>query len=409
MNVQYPAEWFKKKIKPAAALKTVTLNLAELGLLVVGGLKHIKLTLDTALAFLYMAFKEKPTECREAWTSFGIEIGAVKEEITPWNIVTITDGGVHVPTEIAVNEEERWELPAIIMYVLCLYRIAKITNTDYRDALEARMCDQIIGMGGKRVSFNGAANTYGAWVRNPEFCKVIAAIDMYLYHFKSHEYAPLRIGTLGSRYKDCAGLNSMSYAGRILGKTTSDLFEWMFVRGIVENVNQMVIEDQETCVLSSYFPYQSDMGIVDKSAYSAVANTHFFHWVHLFGSLLGHRRSQNARFTYEGNLQDLSLSAILLVWAFSQGGELAVFFSADGTDYGQGVEAAVENSDLNDETNELWKSTTGRDPKTWFILCKVAGYKYPECVKKLIQRRQDKIEDCRPGTIGEYAKKIMIV
>ncbi|CAH0730443.1 unnamed protein product, partial [Brenthis ino] len=153
---------------------------------------------------------------------------------------------------------------------------------------------------------------------------------------------------------------------------------------------------QETGNPYSYFPYQSDLGLVRRSPYSSNANPYLFTWIHIIGSILGHKRSQNARFIFDGRLADVGLNAVLVAWVYGYGY------------MGRGGEAEDEEDRAGHDEDELWVKTQGRDPKTWYSLLKKAGFKLPRVVLKTIARRRERIMDVRDDTVGEYVKNRFI-
>ena len=52
----------------------------------------------------------------------------------------------------------------------------------------------------------------------------------------------------------------------------------------------------------SYFAYQSDIGLVQKTYYSATKNPHTYFFIHGIGTLIHTQRSKNAAFVCEQNL-----------------------------------------------------------------------------------------------------------
>lgn len=68
----------------------------------------------------------------------------------------------------------------------------------------------------------------------------------------------MRVGTTGSRFRDCAGLMSYGYLLALLNMgNVSSLLEWVFVETIAKDINRMMQEDEKLDTQFSYFPYQS--------------------------------------------------------------------------------------------------------------------------------------------------------
>ncbi|CAH2088673.1 unnamed protein product [Euphydryas editha] len=144
---------------------------------------------------------------------------------------------------------------------------------------------------------------------------------------------------------------------------------------------------------------------VTKSAFSSNANPYLHTWIHMIGALLGHQRSINARYIFEGNLADISLNAVLITWAFARGGELNPQFSRRRERYGEDIIPEGEGDEGDSGVDDaIWITTQGREAQTWYALLKNGGFKVPGVVSKVIRRQRDKIRNPREETIGEYVK-----
>lgn len=76
--------------------------------------------------------------------------------------------------------------------------------------------------------------------------------------------------------------------------------DWVFVTQVEDGIDRMAQLGEEIMEANSYFPYQIDMGLPVKLAYSAFANPYFFEFVLVIGSLLKSQRSLMAPHTSEG-------------------------------------------------------------------------------------------------------------
>ncbi|CAG4981903.1 unnamed protein product [Colias eurytheme] len=237
------------------------------------------------------------------------------------------------------------------------------------------------------------------------------------------------MGSLGTRFRDCAGLLSMGFAMGILNIDAGSLMDWVFIPTMGDEILRLTHPGQESGDKYSYFPYQSDLNLVSRSAYSSNANPYLFHWIHIFGSLISHKRSINARMNFEGNLADIGLNAIVLVWAFARGGDLTPQFEKEGVNYstdpqtgktGEDEEADLLDDDDDDNTPEgetkstktkedwLWIETQGRDPSTWYMLLKAGGFRVPPVVSNSIRRQRSRIGEVRENSVGEYVKEKLV-
>lgn len=414
-EVDYPDKWFSSNPgqKPSTSIPACNLPDANLKSAVVGGIKTASLTLKTAKIFLYRYGDRMQDRLTKNWSSFARDIGRANDTIKPWNVVTVTEDGEYVPTESlwvprdGANEADplNWTDRSIALYILCIYRLSRVVNDAYRRDLQGRIELQLESEGGKGMSLDGTSNLYAGWGKNRGYLKMVAAIDMFLHYFRDHEDGILRMGSLVSRFRDCAGLLSFGYAQSILNLEPADLMDWVFITQMGDEVDRVGVKDQEIGDRYSYFPYQSDLGLVLRSAYSSNANPYLFHWIHLIGALLGHKRSIHARFTFEGSYSDICLNAVLVFWVFSRGGELSPQFEADGKMYATEIESVSNAGEELDPTDKLWLETQGRDPQTWFSLLKGNGFKIPAGIRRVIKQQQGKIKEVRADTIGEYVKE----
>ncbi|CAN8016386.1 unnamed protein product [Ixodes persulcatus] len=124
---------------------------------------------------------------------------------------------------------------------------------------------------------------------------MVAAIDMFLYRFPTNQYATVRVGTMASRYKDCSVFTSLCSTVSAVSIPVEELYRWIYVREVAKEAFEMLQDSEEMDDEYSYAAYLSDLKLVTKSPYSAVANPRLHSWLHCLGSLLLAERSLNAR------------------------------------------------------------------------------------------------------------------
>lgn len=81
----------------------------------------------------------------------------------------------------------------------------------------------------------------------------------------------------------------------------------------------------------SYFAYFMDLGLSNKSPYSAVYNPNVHMFVHVFGSILGRLRSLNARDIEGREISNTLINAIYVEYAQLHSAELGEFFMEEGS------------------------------------------------------------------------------
>ncbi|VVD05705.1 unnamed protein product [Leptidea sinapis] len=67
------------------------------------------------------------------------------------------------------------------------------------------------------------------------------------------------MGSLGSRFRDCAGLLSVGYAMTILNIDAGSLMDWVFVPAMGEEILRLAKDNEESGEIFSYFPIIGDL------------------------------------------------------------------------------------------------------------------------------------------------------
>ena len=77
----------------------------------------------------------------------------------------------------------------------------------------------------------------------------------------------------------------------------------------------MMKETEEVTQADSYFPYLSDMKLVQKTYYSAAKNPHMYFVIHAVGTLLQSARSKNAKHLSDHNIINNVFNAKVIAYA----------------------------------------------------------------------------------------------
>ena len=177
-----------------------------------------------------------------------------------------------------------------------------ITIDSYSDALKTRMLSQMKILGCKLGAFP-PKTLYETWILDESYNKMIAAVDMFFHRFPSNQDSSMRICTLRSRYKDCSGLLSIGYICNLLNLSQeSKILDWIFTEKLSDEMEQMLKIEEEITGENSYFPYQSDLKLVQKTYYFATKNPHTYFVIHAVGTLLNSTRSKHAKFLSDHNV-----------------------------------------------------------------------------------------------------------
>lgn len=279
----------------------------------------------------------------------------------------------------------------------------RATQAEYRSAIWTRVTAQINALSSTADSLSDPGDIYKGWLNNREYNTLVAAYDMFFHKFPMHPLSNIRIGTTGSRYRDCAALMSYGYLLSLLSMNRLvDLLGWVFVLKIGEDINRMMKPGEELNFPDSYLPYQVDMGLVQKSSYSASANPHFFQWVHFTGALLRSQRSMNARQISESNLNGVFANAVCLAYTYARTFDATQVFIVDSNvlpDDNEDDDGGTPNQIL----QNLLKS---RDPVVWIAHIRSQKGDLPGPVKRYVKRIGATIKDPRDGTIEACIVKL---
>ncbi|CAG9824060.1 unnamed protein product [Phaedon cochleariae] len=285
--------------------------------------------LDLAASFLYYYFETIVCQNTETWKSYGVDIAPKDANVTPLSLLTVRQ--VQNILEYPKTEQVRQtDDPWMAIYVLGIYRCVRAKAADYKSQIAQRITTQMKSVSAAATDMTEAVSIYQSWENNRTYCTLVAAADMFFHRFPNHHLSNMRIGTTGSRYKDCAALMSLGYIMDLLGlDNLSDLFEWVFLNKIGDEIDSMMKENEELCDQYSYFPYQVDLGLVNKSKYSAAANPHFFEFIHLIGCLLRSQRSMNARHICDSQSMDMLQNSACVAYVYSHTFKVTKVYAKD--------------------------------------------------------------------------------
>ena len=117
---------------------------------------------------------------------------------------------------------------------------------------------------------------------------------MFFVRFRNHLFAGARIATLVSRMKGAAALTSLI---DLRNSTDLDFGTLLVYFPIPEMWSEIdsITHDEDQDNQFSYTPYLKDLGLCSISPYSATANPRLYTMIHVIGSVIGFKRSWNAR------------------------------------------------------------------------------------------------------------------
>jgi len=112
-----------------------------------------------------------------------------------------------------------------------------------------------------KLTIAGSMDTtkFDGIMEDPDFKKIMAAIDMFLTKFEDHELGFLHAGALISRYKQCMGILDLFYADSAFYLPRGEILQWVFLDPIADQIVRMYETEDEIGNVFSYMPYCVDL------------------------------------------------------------------------------------------------------------------------------------------------------
>ncbi|AMR98947.1 nucleoprotein [Piry virus] len=399
--VEFPAEYFAKNPGKIPVFISTRLDLDKLRQYVYMGLTTGEVNVCHINSYLYRVLQNIEDEARDNWVSFRVTIAAKDTTVRLFDMLEVKEYAGLVPdgkeNANLTQTVDEW-LP---MYILGLQRVGRATDERYRGDLYDHLCAQCKL---KSPSFeslgNPADNNYASWINDSNFLKLVAAIDMFFHHFKKHEEAVIRFGTITSRFKDCAALSTMAHLVKVTGMPVEEVMTWVLNKPVEDEVCRMMTPGQEIDKADSYMPYLIDFGLSTKSPYSSVKNPCFHFWGQLTAVLVNSARARNARVPDDIPYQELTQAALLFAYATGRSSDLAQRFVLHNKEY---IKAAPDASD-NSEREESKEAPTTRDVVEWLAWWDDIGQVRTRDMEVFARRAVHGILDPREKSIGAYAR-----
>ncbi|QQP18750.1 putative nucleoprotein [Soybean thrips rhabdo-like virus 2] len=397
LSPQFPADWFKEhnQVKPPLIIEVSKGGLAEIANRL-GDAWGSNTTIRDAMEFLYLYVKKHITaKLDKDWVSYGVTIGKSGDTVSPISLLAVEEKESVPDTPIGSVLDEKMYLERICM-ILAIYRMESASKAPgtYRDTVVSRMEEVLKGHPFNVGSIDLAPLLIRTnWARNETYRKLVAAIDMFLVHFKDHHLAPLRVTTLTSRDKDCGGMIALQDLSKIMGKSVGESLTFVLDKRVSKEVLRIIKEGDESGKDESYFHYFKELGLSQKSPFSSSMNPVLYNFTYILGALLGQTRSCHARlFSTDGIINVMNVAAYVAYylrgWA-----EASMVFHKKGA--AEKVSAFKEV--IGDDTDEK---------DSFFIMKKIYendGVITQE-MRKELRESVSKLSDLRPGSIGKYVK-----
>lgn len=299
----YPSQWFtnhpdaksKLVIPKVDPLDNLT-NLTKLKALIKAKVGTHELEPHTIIAFLYHIINAEKGKLRTAWTSFSRVIGATDAVIGLENIVDVDEQDMNIPYIDNLEPMGDDEILTHLVFFCAVYRIHLIDRDDYKDRLVKVLTTIIKSNAIHGIDVRTALTYHGNLTNMVEYSILMATVDMFMREFPKHPHACVRFGTMVARYRDCSALLSLSYLLKTFSIDSLDFAEWIWNTQTAEEYMRILEPDQEMDDPRSYSMYFMELGLSDKSPYSATVNPNLHFLIHSIGSASNYARSLNARF-----------------------------------------------------------------------------------------------------------------
>lgn len=341
----YPATWFAQhpNEKPSITVHIITPERrGKLHSTVRLQFATGELSPAVATAFIWHELTIKGYHLDKNWESFGRVIGLAGSETTVANLADVkpATGNLDLVAEDTLFDEK--DLRRYIVAVACVLRIIGIDNEDYRDIVIAKMNALITQPAEEEISLINVYIHYKTWATYPQYPRCMALADMYLAEFPDHPLSSLRMGSIVCRMRDCATLVATFYILKMFGMTIGDFALWIWTKPVAIQYDQVTVGGQEMDQPRSYALYFRDLGLSDKSPYSAPSNADLHLFLHALGVTEDSERSVRARFVGTPLKHAILANAMVLSYVYGRYNTFQQEYSTTGVPLGMPNEDDAE-------------------------------------------------------------------
>lgn len=391
----YPSEWFAQHpgLKPQLSVPALPAGatLAQLRSSVGAKILAGGVPIPEAILYMETLMESEPQEVLAPWTSFGRTISDAAAPVhfrSLYNRVetqTVVDLMVGPPLG---EQADLW----ICIYLASAYRVCLIQRPDYKTIVVGAINEHLrSNFAPANADIRNVSIHNGSWVKDRWFCALVALMDMWLQKFEKHRLAEARVSTITSRFRDCVALQDLVFIADLLGLDFKTASYWMWNPKIGDEFSRVSLTGEEIDEMDSYTPYMSDLGLCEKSPYSASVNPCLYFWTHIVGVSMGVPRSLNARIV--GQIPVATLIQHALVCGFA-------FLSK--------VEASPQLTPTDVYIpivpNVMPESLDGND---WFSWFKNHGFMLPPVLVTRMRAVWGGLAETQPKTIGRMAAEFI--
>jgi hypothetical protein len=306
----------------------------------------------------------------------------------------------------------------LVIYCCAAQRLVGVTNATYRgqliQAIETRLRIHRMPI---NLNINGIFGLYKDWKDDKNYITLMALIDMFLFKFPKSRFADVRVCTIVTRFRDCAGLMELAYLSDLVDMEFPEIAKWIWNERLANDFERINMPDNEADNQYSYTPYMMDLGLSEKSPYSGKTNPNFHLWVHVIGTTMGMTRSKHARMAGNPNAISMITMGKVFAYAHTVRGDFKIQFAEGGIDPILAAEAEAKEieAELGEDNQEVpvvpvdtqsAELPRGLDGINWYAWFKDLKFEFPEELNAKVEKAWSKLSDIRPGTVGDFLKRI---
>lgn len=385
--------------KPELAIANFNNTAADLRGTVKAQLTTLNLDLPLAISFVYAVLKGIKVKSATEWKSFGVNICRANDEINPFVVLNVVDSTVTSTLTAAAQanaNDDMW----MCAYILSVYRVNRSTYQIYTAALLDKINSQLKSLNRDAVDMTEAVSTYKTWSNDNSFQIVMAGLDMFLNRYRLLPCSVLGIGTLVSRFRDCAALMSIGYLCRLGGyEHRADSLAWVWTRIVGDELERLMKENEELDQDDSYMPYLVSMCLSKKSPYSTTVNPAFHFFANAVGTMMSSSRGANARQCLDNNTANIMENAFIMAYVLSNRAALEEIYRV-------GNDPVLVFDIDNNAVNNL--EPANRLARDWYLYTSDRQFMRDDKMKEFALLIVSRLTTTRSGTIGEYIARNIV-
>ncbi|XP_021695239.1 uncharacterized protein LOC110675158 [Aedes aegypti] len=294
----YPSEWFRNNPgqKPPREVHLVPDNRrGNLHSTVRIQFAAGTLSPAVATAFIWYDLSREQYTLSKDWTSFNVVIGTRGSRVNISNFTAVIEQTSNLDLVAENVLFDAKELRRYVIAVACVLRIIGIDREEYREQVITHMNALITQAPGTEINLDQVYIHYKTWATYTQYSKCLAFADMFLAEFPAHPLAGLRMGSIVCRMRDCSALVATFYILKMFGMTIGDFALWIWTKPVAAQYDQVTVGGEEMDQPRSYALYFRDLGLSDKSPYSAPSNADLHLFLHTLEVTEDSERSVRAR------------------------------------------------------------------------------------------------------------------